>query len=305
VFGAEFLKTRGPAAGFTVIVTMLAMLGTACSVPKAPPPDPGPGGSLPVVDRSDGAGARATLNEATGEVILPMSSYWYSDRENVIVNTAVAFLIYDCVEDAGFAVGPQGGDGKALQDRSYGQWSRSIAARNGFSPEIRRIPGVLDAQPERSPVTARQQEAETKCYNSVGRAGFPELLQGLAGDQSIQNRIVQTSVALTDRDPEYLSYRRAWEDCVAAKGLKLAGSDSWSFQGAGSKEEEVRMALLDVQCKDSSGGAQIPYDILAQYEAAQMKDHQAELNEVADQKAASVERAKQVLRDHGVADARL
>lgn len=65
------------------------------------------------------------------------------------------------------------------------------------------------------------------------------------------------------------------------------------------------MALLDVECKDSSGGAQLPYDILAQYEAAQMKDHQAELNEVASQKAASVERAKQVLRDHGVADAKL
>ncbi|WP_281450073.1 hypothetical protein [Paenarthrobacter nitroguajacolicus] len=234
-----------------------------------------------------------------------MSSYWYSDRENVIVNTAVAFLIYDCVEDAGFAASPRGGDGKALQDRSYGQWSRSIAARNGSSPEIRKIPGVLDAQPERSPVTARQQEAELGCYSSVGRAGFPELLQGLAGDQSVQNRIVQTSLALTDRDPEYLSYRRSWEECVAAKGLKLSSPNSWSFNGGGSKEEEIRMALLDLDCKDASGGAGKPYDILAQYEAAQMKDHQAELNEVASQKAASVERAKQVLRDHGVADARL
>lgn len=307
VFGAEFLRTRpgGLAAVFAVIVTIVALLGAACSAPPASPPDRGSDGSLPIVDRSDGAGARASLNEITGEVLLPMSSYWYSDRENLIVNTAVAFLIYDCVEDAGFGGAPRGGAGKALQDRSYGQWSRALAARNGFSPEIRKIPGVLDAQPERSPVTARQQEAETKCYNSVGRAGFPELLEGLAVDQSVQNRIVQTSLALTDRDPDYLSYRRAWEDCVAAKGLKLAGSDSWSFQGAASKEEEVRMALLDVECKDSSGGAQIPYDILAQYEAAQMKDHQAELNEVASQKAASVERAKQVLRDHGVADAKL
>ncbi|MGO4144315.1 hypothetical protein AB4Y77_04450 [Paenarthrobacter sp. YAF11_1] len=234
-----------------------------------------------------------------------MSSYWYSDRENVIVNTAVAFLIYDCVEEAGFTVAPWGGGGKALQDYRYGQWSRSLAARNGAMPEIRVSPGVMDQQPERPALSAQQQEMEVKCTSSVGRAGLPELLEGLAGDTSIQNQVVQISVALTDRDPEYLAYRSTWEDCVEAKGLKLAAADSWSFQDGSSKEDEIRTALIDVDCKEASGGARIPYDILAQYQAAQMKNHQAELNALAEEKTAAVERARRILRDHGVADARL
>ncbi|WP_172322924.1 hypothetical protein [Paenarthrobacter sp. CM16] len=257
------------------------------------------------MDRAAGAGARATLNESTGEVVLPMSAYWYSDGENVLVNTAVAFLIYDCVEDAGFTVAPWGGAGKALQDYRYGQWSRSLAARNGAVPEIRVIPGVMDEQPERPPLSTRQQETEAKCTNSVGRAGLPELLDGLAGDASLQSQITRNAVVLTELDSEYLAYRKSWEECLAAKGIKLSEQGSWSLQSGGSKEDEIRVALLDLDCKDASGGARKPYDLLAEYQAAQMIDHQAELNALAEEKVGAVERAKQILRDHGVADARL
>lgn len=283
----------------------IAMAGAACSAPPVSSPIESMATSLPAIDRSAGAGAKASLNEASGEVLLPMSAYWYSDRENVIVNSAVAFLIYDCVEDAGFTVAPWGGGGKALQDGRYGQWSRPLAARNGAMPEIRKIPGVTDEQPERPALSAEHQAAETKCSNSVGRAGLPELLDGLAGDASLQNQITRNAVALTELDSEYLAYRKSWEECLATKGIKLSEQGSWSLQSSGSREDEIRVALLDLDCKDASGGARKPYDILAEYQAAQMKDHQAELNALADEKTAAVERAKQILRDHGVADARL
>ena len=234
-----------------------------------------------------------------------MSAYWYSDRENVMVNSAVASLIYDCVKEAGFTVAPWGGGGKALQDRRYGQWSRKLAAKNGDLPEIRKIPGVMDEQPARPVLSAEHQAAETTCSNSVGRAGLPELLDGLVGDDSVQNQITRNAVALTERDPEYLTFRQDWENCLAEKGLKLTEPGSWSPQSSGTKEDDIRVALLEVDCKDASGGARKPYDILAEYQAAQMKDHQAELNALAEEKAAAVERAKQILRDHGVADARL
>ncbi|SDW55051.1 hypothetical protein SAMN04487912_103323 [Arthrobacter sp. cf158] len=288
-----------------VSLAVVVSLTTACSAPSAAPPIEPATASLPSVDRSAGAGARASLNETTGEVVLPMSAYWYSDRENVMVNTAVAFLIYDCVEDAGFTVAPWGGGGKALQDYRYGQWSRSLAARNGAMPEIRMIPGVMDEQPERPPLSAQQQAMEVKCTSSVGRAGLPELLEGLAGDTSLQNQITRNAVALTERDSDYVAFRQGWEECVAAKGLKVAEEGSWNLKSSGSKEDEIRGALLDLDCKEASGGAGKPYDILAQYQAAQMKDHQAQLNALAEEKAAAVEHAKQILRDHGVADARL
>ena len=283
------------------VVVIAACTGCSTSTTSSA----GPALSLPSVDRVAGADARASLNDATGEVVLPMSKYWYSDHENVLVNSAVAFLIYDCVEAKGYAIPPWDGQGKAMEDRTYGLWSRTLAARNGDMPEIRVIPGVMEKQRQQPPVSEVQQQATNLCSNSIGRAGFPELLAGLAGDTSIQNRIVQVAAALTDRDPEYLAYRKDWENCVAGKGLKLAGAGSWFIQNGGSKEDEIRVALLDIDCKESSGGARKPYDIVAQYQAAQMKDHQAELNSLAEQKAAAVERAKQVLRDHGVADARL
>ncbi|WP_405476179.1 hypothetical protein [Paenarthrobacter ilicis] len=288
-----------------VAAMIMVCLATGCSPGTDAARAPVPTRSLPVVDRSLGAGARAALNEVTGEVVLPMSAYWYSDRENVLVNSAVASLIYDCVEQAGFTVAPWGGDGKALQDRRYGQWSKVLAAKNGLMPEIRKIPGVMPTQPVRPALSAEHQLAETKCSNTVGRAGFPELLEGLAGDLSVQQQITQDAVGLTARDPEYLKFREDWQRCLADKGLKVMAGDSWSVESGGSKEDEIRVAVLDVECKESSGGARKPYDIFAQYQAALMKDHQAELNVLAEQKKAAVERAKTVLRDHGVADARL
>ena len=284
---------------------VVACMTTACSAQTDSSPAPVPTRSLPAVDRALGAGARAILNEATGEMVLPMSAYWYSDRENVLVNYAVAFLIYDCVEEAGFTVATWGGDGKALQERRYGQWSRSLAAKNGNLPQIRIIPGLLPAQAERPAQSPERERAEAKCSNTVGRAGFPELLEGLAGDLSVQQQITQDVVGLTARDPEYLAYREAWQECLAEKGLKLGAGDTWTVESGGSKEDEIRVAVLDVDCKESSGGARKPYDIFAQYQAALIKEHQAELNALAEQKKDSVERAKQVLRDHGVADARL
>ncbi|MCP1414057.1 hypothetical protein [Paenarthrobacter sp. A20] len=286
-------------------VMAVVIATTACSAPSVPTPTEAPAISLPPVDRSAGAGARASLNEITGELLLPMSAYWYSDRENVIVNSAVASLIFDCVREAGFTVAPWGGGGKALQDARYGQWSRNLAARNGALLEIRKIPGVMDEQPDRPVLSAEHQAAETKCTNSVGRAGLPELLEGLVGDTSVQNQITRNAVALTERDPEYLTFRQDWENCLAENGVKLTGPGSWSLQSSGTKEDEIRVALLEVDCKDASGGARKPYDILAEYQAAQIKDHQAELNVLAEEKAAAVERAKQILRDYGVADARL
>ncbi len=235
-----------------------------------------------------------------------MDRYWYSDRENVFVNNAVGFLIDDCVEAAGFTVVPWGGDGKALEDGRFGPWSRTLAARNGATPETRRIPGVLDKQLKPPRVSPEQELATSKCYDSVGRAGFPELLEGLAGDTSIPNRIGQIAALLTARDPEYLAYRKAWETCIEGKGLKLLEEEgTWTLSSSGSKEDEIRVALLGIECKESIGGVRKPYDILAQYQAAQIKDHQAELNKLGEQKAAAVERARQVLRDHGVADAKL
>ncbi|GGJ27041.1 hypothetical protein [Paenarthrobacter histidinolovorans] len=293
-------KRRPASALFLAVI--IAVIAVACSGPKAAPPPP-PTETLPVVDRSVAVGVKASLNETTGEVILPMDKYWYTDKENVLVNSAVAYLIEDCVRASGHIMVGWGGDGRALQDFSYGQWSRPLAARNGNVPETRVIQGIREKKvTEVSPADEQMYE---KCSSSVGRAGFPELLAGLAGDAGLSNRMVQTAAALTERDPEYLGYREAWESCIATKGLKLAAENSWTVKTSDSKEDEIRTVLLDLGCKDSSGGAQTPYDIFAQYEAAQMKDHQAELNEVADQKAASVERAKQVLRDHGVADARL
>jgi hypothetical protein len=298
------MKSRAGVPGAVGALIMIG-LATACTPGTDAARAPVPTRSLPVVDRALGAGARAALNEVTGEVVLPMSAYWYSDHENVLVNSAVGFLIDDCIQKAGFNVAPWGGDGKALQDRRYGQWSRTLAARNGDMPEIRKITGVLPEQPDRPAVSPETQQAETKCYNSVGRAGFPELLEGLAGDLSVQQQITQDAVGLTAGDPEYLAFLEDWQRCLASKGLKLASGDTWTVESGGSKEDEIRVAVLDVECKEASGGARKPYDIFAQYQAALMKDHQAELNVLADQKKAAVERAKQVLRDHGVADARL
>ncbi|KHL04257.1 hypothetical protein LK10_06915 [Sinomonas humi] len=253
------------------------------------------------MDRAVAADVRASLNEATGEVFLPMDKYWYSDRENTLVNEAVGYLIEDCVKASGHTIRPSRGYRKVFQDATYGQWSRVLAAKNGTEPVIRVVPGLTEGREYQ--VSAADDQATTECSLRVDRAGFPELLAGLGGDFSVQQRIHQVAQVLTERDPEYLRYRADWETCVAGKGLKVV--DTWGIASGSNKEDDIRLALLDIECKESSGGARTPYDIVAQYQAAQMKDHQGELNALAEQKAAAVERARKVLREHGIADAKL
>ncbi|OFI39420.1 hypothetical protein BIU82_13900 [Arthrobacter sp. SW1] len=280
----------------------VASASTACTAPAVADPEPEPSISLPAVDRKAFSSVRASLNEETGEVVLPMDKYWYSERENVIVNNAVAFLLEDCVEAAGFTMMPWGGDHEAKQDSSFGQWSRQLAARNGTRPHFRVVPGVHDKA--NVTVSEADKQAYKKCSSQVGRAGFPELLPGLAGDTSIQNKIMLVVLGLTERDAEFVQYRQSWEACIKANGLTLPEDESWVPMTNG-QEDDIRAALIVIDCKEKAGGVQKPYDILAQYQAAQIKNHQAELNALAEQKAAAVERAKQVLRDHGVADAKL
>ena len=288
---------------YAAVAVLVSTAIAACSSPGISTPEPAPRMSLPAVDRSASSEIFADMDASTGEVSLPMDKYWYTEQENVYVNSAVAFLIEDCVEAEGHTMVSWSGEGKGRQDLRYGQWSASLAAKNGQMPEIWTVPGVREKTS--IAISPSDEKAYELCTTSVGRAGFPELLPGLANDPSVQNRIVQDAAALTEQDTEYLVYRDAWLDCITSKGLKTSEDESWNLTVAGSKEEEIRTELLNVECKEKSGGSSTPYDINARYQATMMKDNQAVLNELVDKKTAAVERARDVLREHGVADAKL
>jgi len=287
----------------TAVLTALAV-STACA--PADPETAQPAQQLPAVDRTPFKSTKAILDEDRGEVVLPLDKYSYTPEEFLLVNSAVAYLQEDCVKAAGQVMPVYGGDASVRQDLRFGQWSRPLAAKNGFLVEVRTIKGIYDSGAKSE--TEASRSALNKCTTSVGRAGFPDLVPGMAGSDPTQSKIMNDSYALTVRDPEFVEFRKKWVKCIDDKGIKLGSQDSgsWAPDYSGApKEVEIKAALETLDCKEQSGGVSLPYDIFAQYQAALIKKHQASLNQLAKEKSDATTRARTILREHGVSDARL
>lgn len=277
-----------------VLLFVLAGCGVNQTGPQA---DAGP---LPSIDRSPYSGVHAQLDHANAEIRMPMDSYEADPEESMIITAANMYIIEGCMKNAGMVMPEKHGNLDVKADQSYGVWVPEFAARYGYErPTIRTIPGIYDSGTRDSPQVAVKKYFE--CDKSTAGDQIPAFRSRVAGQDSLLTKIINDSNALAERDPMWKSFREAWIKCLGDSGITMRqdSPEAWVPSYPADKQGEIRTALKDAECKSKTNMMQGLMDIRAQYQAALVEVNQAALNTLADEKAAALTKAQDILRQHG------
>ncbi|MFJ4208362.1 hypothetical protein ACIPY2_07885 [Paenarthrobacter sp. NPDC089675] len=257
-------------------------------------------GTLPSIDRSAYAGVHAQLDKANAVIVMPVDTYEANADESMVITAANMYIIEDCMKKAGFAMPEKHGDLDVKADQSYGIWVPEFAAKYGYErPIVRTIPGIYDSGTRESPQATVKKYFE--CDTSTSGDQIPAFRSRVAGQDSLLTNIVNDSNAVAERDVAWKTLREAWIKCLGDAGINMRedSPDAWVPSYPADKQGEIRTALQDAECKNRENTMQGLMDIRAQYQTALIAAHQAALNTLADEKAAALGRAKDILRQHG------
>lgn len=106
---------------------------------------------------------------------------------------------------------------------------------------------------------------------------------------------------LASASDEWERARRSWSDCLEAHGLRLQHDveSPWAPEIPEDPEASIRVALLDVGCKQETGLVETLSGLESQYQAALIDRNRAALDEVAEKERAIVARADEIIARHG------
>ncbi len=243
---------------------------------------------------------RAVVDRATGTITVPGWGVPPSTEEDrAVMQTARAFFFAGCMADQGFAEGweftgpvtPAPAPGERYP---YGAWLADDVRANGYG--FARS-GALDLPPAEA-------EAWDVCEARLETTGLSGAVEVTLDKH--EGALRQTERALlTD---EGRSLHDAWAACLAESGVAAVADDPESLVPAGAAEapfdEQVRIGLVDVACKDRLDLVQRLADIDAALAAQFAADHReeiaAELAEAERRDRPVVDRARAYLAEHGV-----
>ncbi|NRD08460.1 hypothetical protein [Rathayibacter agropyri] len=253
----------------------------------------------------------AVLHEELESVRLPLDEFLPSNAEMLLVTHANDLLILDCLQQSGRDYSPAHVDWQGGWDepsnREYGSWSVSRAAAYGYGvPESPYEKSVMAAVAADGTPSAEQMAAESRCNNSVER--IPNLTEDAGHSDNPTEALMVVvdegrhggGVAAAESE-EFPKVRAALAECFATNGLSMSDNPS-SFEVTDKPEDpegRVRTAVAEAKCHQEAKVEQTLYDIQAQYQAGYIAAHEAELAAVKQKQAEVLERAKQVIAEHG------
>ncbi|MDJ0336747.1 hypothetical protein [Cryobacterium sp. PH31-O1] len=193
------------------------------------------------------------------------------------VSHANALLVSDCLAVGGrqFARATQDWDSiPAIPDRRYGAWSQTDAEKNGYE---------LPQSPQSAALTTLEDglgddwwEAFESCQSKVEL--FPIMGFNTAPDTSPVDVGMNESFTALLASSAFDSVRADWTSCIVAQGV-VPDSESGvlvpEIPAAG--EEQLRVAAIDVACKESLNSVQKLADVEAQGQMAYIDEHESEL----------------------------
>lgn len=290
--GHRSRRVRGAAWGALAVVVAaglpaLAGLGPgrASVAPAAPSPTAAP---------------RAVVDRATGTITVPR----WSDppdarRDQAVLQTARAHVRAGCMADRGFAAGweftgPVAPEAAPGELRPYGAWLASDVRQNGYA-------FVHD---DRSLDLGTQEAAAwAECEDLLTAQG---LARTPAGDRDAAEPDVPQQPGLLTT-PEGAALRAEWAACLAESGLAASTDDPESLVPAGAADapfdEQVRIGLVDVACKDRLDLVQRLADLDAALSARYAQEHPeavAAWRADVERDRPVIERAREHLQRHGV-----
>lgn len=251
------------------------------------------------------ASVRAQLDEADETVVLPLSRYYMSARERLMVEHANDLIVDACMAEAGLSYPdadlPWDIDPVDF-DRRYGLWSVTRAAAWGY--ELPKSARDIAAGERSTAATASQawQDALGACAQSTTRL---QILHpsGIRDEDSSFMAVVDAGSDAGDayaaRSPGYMTYRQALSDCLADVGLTIGESGAaWGPDIPDDAEEQITVAVMDATCHQQTGIVQGLSDLRARYESAFIAAHESELAAAKAKKEAIVQEARDVIARH-------
>lgn len=279
------LAVAGVSGGVTALAAQRGGDGATpagpATVAPTPTPDATPTAAAPV----------AVVDDVAGTIALPLDAWTWSEADAATSQTAVELAASQCMAAAGMAdelpfqpypVQPSHVD--------YGVWQRDVVEATGYASLVPADPpgGGLDGD---DPRIATQRD----CYI----AAFAEYA---VDAQSIQEGGPQGYEA-PGYVPEGLALLDEWRACLADQGVATSADESWAVPAGAttaSPEEQVRIGLIDVGCKESTDFVQR----FAEVEAAQQLDYIARaepfLTELRAAQQAALQASRALLEANGV-----
>ncbi|MEU2201508.1 hypothetical protein [Isoptericola sp. NPDC019482] len=205
---------------------------------------------------------RATLDPATGTITTPMDAWSWDSREYAISRTAADHYVVGCLQDAGYEAtfdGPY--PVEPGRDAEYGLWRMQDAEADGYASLMAPDLDDVGAEWDTETVPAK---ASRDCYRAAQEAGLTYDAADFGDGPTGITSVMYTKDGQRIRDE--------WRECLLDHGASAPSSHEAGMVPDGvygvSQEEQLRIATIDLGCKDELGTVQRLADVGAREEAA-------------------------------------
>lgn len=248
---------------------------------------------------SDFADTRALVDSREGKLSLPLDNYALSTQQQRVVEHANALRVEQCMEDLGrpYPRATENWEGAAVPpDRRFGLWVYEDAVSNGYDTTLDERTEEIDALEQTYPDD--WWEAAFGCLDSVEQ--LPLMGTELNAEQiSVAARGVLESFDSGSGDPEWEVARQEWSECLRDAGLAPSDETSLNPKLPDDPEDRSRIALIDVECKETNATVQKLADIQARYQALYVASHEDELNAYKTEGLEVLREAESIIAEYG------
>jgi hypothetical protein len=245
--------------------------------------------------------ANATVDRGSGEIILPIQSYYLRQDEARQVDDARSLAMRGCAVERGLDEPAwRASDPELGGSRLYGVWLLEWVEKFGYEvPTTPRGQALADAELDSEPYTAEQLAVYDACAASDAVLLFSE--RSAWRDIPIGTVLTELSnIALSSEQAR--SVFSDWEACLATRGLERVGTeeDPYGIVGASLAitPQNISIATADVTCKDEVDFVQRLADVEAAYQQPVVDRYESELSAQRADFDELVTRARQYLTDN-------
>ncbi len=270
-------------AGLSVALVAATITGVAALAPDGPAgpvgaddsptgsPSPTPGAYDEAYGPVEVVAGVAEVDAEAGTIVLPLDAYRLSADDWDVIDAAQDVFLDACFEDAGYGEYYEPGEAlwqssarHAQEAHRYGVWQADDVRERGYA-------GLLEtwATPEEEvsglPFTDEMAAASRGCYRAMLDAGLSYEPETTTADAPL-------GVPPVTLMPEADEALAAWVGCLDDAGVAAALDDSGVLAPPGvwaePFDEQVRIGLIDVQCKAETDLVQRLADVEAAYQLA-------------------------------------
>lgn len=294
--GSRVMTPLSRVAATSVTLALTGVLLTGCGAPSVEPVTT----------------ATARLDRANGQIIMPLDEYRQTPEDEAISQKASQAILRECLQTKGENGLPDGGgSGGQWIERPYGLWLPDEAAEIGFVPTSDATMATEEPPGGWSDETSESfNRAYEECKSSVGgdmaEVSLPD------PTASAVEPLVDEAYELARKSPEWEAARTEWKSCLADAGLTPPDQGTWMSQEAQAvveqydgtdipaavKKEEIRLAVIEATCNEQTQLTQRLADLEAGFQAALIKDHEAQLAQEKSDGRKYVDAARAYLAGH-------